>query len=211
MWPRESDKAVVFVVDGDESVRRSLMQLFTIAGFNVQAFASPAEFLSRELSSTPACLVLDVRLPGLSGLELQERLAAAGRSIPIIFVSGHGTIPMTVQAIKAGAVDFLPKPIDEKALLAAVENAIASDRASKHRKARLAEIRRRFACLTPREKQVLDLVVRGRLNKQIAAELGTTEKTVKVHRGHVMKKMCAGSLAELIHLADELALDSSGS
>ena len=194
--------AVVFVVDDDASVRKSLSRLISEAGYRVQAYASPQEFLARERQSGPSCLVLDVRMPGVTGLELQEKLASAAHEIPIIFITGHGDIPMGVKAMKAGAVDFLTKPFAAKDLLDAIRRAVAKDTRDLGTEAREDEIRARVKLLTPRESQVFALVVTGMLNKQIASELGIGEKTVKVHRARVMEKMQAGSLAALVRLAD---------
>jgi FixJ family two-component response regulator len=193
--------AVVFVVDDDASVRKSLSRLISEAGYRVQAYASPQEFLARERQSGPSCLVLDVRMPGVTGLELQQKLAGAAHEIPIIFITGHGDIPMGIKAMKAGAVDFLTKPFVAKDLLEAIRRAVAKDTRDLGTEARDDEIRGRVKLLTPRESQVFALVVTGMLNKQIAAELGVGEKTVKVHRARVMEKMQAGSVAALVRLA----------
>lgn len=194
--------AVVFVVDDDASVRKSLSRLISEAGYRVHAYASPQEFLAREPAAGPSCLVLDVRMPGGTGLELQQTLASAVHGIPIIFITGHGEISMSVKAMKAGAVDFLTKPFTAKDLLAAIQRAVAKDRRDLGTEARRDEIRARVKRLTPRESQVFALVVTGMLNKQIASELGVGEKTVKVHRARVMEKMQAGSVAALVRLAD---------
>jgi FixJ family two-component response regulator len=194
--------AVVFVVDDDASVRKSLSRLISEAGYRVQAFASPREFLAREPTAGPSCLVLDVRMPGVTGLELQQTLARAVHEIPIIFITGHGDIPMSVKAMKAGAVDFLAKPFAAKELLDAIRRAVAKDTRDLGTEARDDEIQARVRLLTPRESQVFALVVTGMLNKQIAAQLGVGEKTVKVHRARVMEKMQAGSVAALVRLAD---------
>jgi FixJ family two-component response regulator len=201
--------AVVFVVDDDTSVRKSLGRLIAEAGYRVQAFASPREFLAREPTTGPSCLVLDVRMPGISGLELQQTLAAAVHEIPIIFITGHGDIPMSVKAMKAGAVDFLPKPFAAKDLLEAIRRAVAKDTRDLGTEARDDEIQARVRLLTPRESQVFALVVTGMLNKQIAARLGVGEKTVKVHRARVMEKMQAGSVAALVRLADAAGIIAS--
>jgi RNA polymerase sigma factor (sigma-70 family) len=194
--------AVVFVVDDDASVRKSLARLISDAGYTVQTFASAREFLARPPSAGPSCVVLDVRMPGLTGLDLQQTLASAAHEIPIIFITGHGDISMSVKAMKDGAVDFLTKPFAGKDLLEAIQRAVAKDRQDIRAEARTDEIRERVNLLTPRESQVFALVVTGMLNKQIAAELGVGEKTVKVHRARVMEKMRAGSVAELVRLAD---------
>ena len=198
--------AMVFVVDDDASVRKSLSRLASAAGYRVQAYASPGEFLARRPEPGPSCLVLDVRMPGVSGLDLQETLASAVHEIPIIFITGHGDIPTTVKAMKAGAVDFLAKPFAGKDLLDAIQRAVAKDTRNLGAEARDDEVRSRVKRLTPRERQVLALVVTGMLNKQIASELGIGEKTVKVHRARVMEKMQAGSVAALVRLADAVGI-----
>jgi FixJ family two-component response regulator len=198
--------ATVFVVDDDASVRKSLSRLISEAGYRVEAFTSPREFLAREPAAGPSCLVLDVRMPGATGLELQETLASAVHEIPIIFITGHGDISMSVKAMKAGAVDFLTKPFAAKELLDAIQRAVAKDTRDLGTEARDDEIRARAKLLTPRESQVLALVVTGMLNKQIASELGIGEKTVKVHRARVMDKMQADSVATLVRLADALGI-----
>jgi FixJ family two-component response regulator len=199
----------VFVVDDDESVLRSLERLIRSVGLNVETFASAREFLAADRPSWPACLVLDVRMPGMSGLDLQEELIAAGYNMPAIFLTGHGDIPMSVRAMKAGAVDFLQKPFNEQDLLDAIQKAIDKDRRTRQERAELSEIQGRVDSLTPREREVLGLVVKGRLNKQIAYELGLSEKTVKVHRARVMEKMQAESLADLVRLADKVGIGRS--
>jgi FixJ family two-component response regulator len=193
---------VVYIVDDDASVRKSLSRLVASAGYPVHAFASAAEFLAREPSTGPSCLVLDVRMPGLTGLDLQKALAGTAHRTPIVFITGHGDIAMSVTAMKAGAVDFLTKPFAGKDLLDAIRRALAKDTRDLGTEARVAEIQERVKRLTPRETQVFALVVTGMLNKQIASELGVCEKTVKVHRARVMEKMRAGSVAELVRLAD---------
>jgi len=197
---------MIFVVDDDPSVRRSLTRLLTSAGYTVEAFASAGEFLARERYTGPCCLVLDMRMPGLTGLELQETLAAAGRRLSIVFVTGHVDVPMSVRAMKRGAADLLTKPFDDKDLLAAIQRAVAKDAQDLGEEARVAELRERVARLSPREAQVFALVVTGMLNKQIAAALGIGEKTVKVHRARVMQKMRAGSVAELVRFADSVGV-----
>ncbi|HXF05882.1 MAG TPA: response regulator transcription factor [Blastocatellia bacterium] len=200
---------LVYIIDDDPSVRRALVRLIRTAGFEAVAFGSAQEFLAAPLTERPSCLVLDVRLPGVSGLQLQEQLAALGRHLPIVFITGHGDIPMSVRAMKAGAIDFLVKPFQEKDLLEAIGAAIRADKEARRHEAELSELRRRMMTLTPREREVLELVVQGLLNKQIAARLGTTEKTIKVHRARVMEKMKARSLAELVRLAEKLGIPSS--
>ena len=199
-------EALVFVVDDDASLRASLQDLLASVGLQVVACASAQEFLRRPRPEVPSCLVLDVRLPGLSGLELQQRLAPGDLALPIIFITGHGDIPMSVQAMKAGAVDFLSKPFRDQELLDAVHQALARDRHARTQRAQVEELRRRFAALTPRQLDVMVRMVAGRLTKQIAAELGTSEATVKTHRKQVMAKMQAESLADLIRIADQLGL-----
>ena len=197
---------VVFVVDDDPSVRKSLTRLIGSVGYAVEAFASAREFLARERYPGPCCLVLDVRMPGLTGLDLQEALLAAGRRMSIVFITGHGDVPMSVRAMKGGAVDFLIKPVDAKDLLKAIQRAVTKDVHDLGEEARVTEIEERIKMLTPREIEVFALVVTGMLNKQIAFELGISEKTVKVHRARVMEKMRAGSVAELVRLADRLGV-----
>jgi FixJ family two-component response regulator len=197
-------ESIVFVIDDDPSFRRSTQLLIETAGFDVSSFASAEEFLRSQRPSVPACLILDVRLPRLSGLDLQKELFKAGIQIPIIFITGHGDIPMTVQAMKAGAVEFLTKPFREQELLDAIRRAIDSDRAARHERAKLEALRGRYESLTPRERKVMERVVLGMLNKQIADELQRTEKTIKVHRSHIMQKMQASSLAELVRMAERL-------
>jgi FixJ family two-component response regulator len=202
-----SAHATVFLVDDDASVRRALARLIRSAGHQVQTFGSAREFLENNPDNTnSACLVLDVRMPGLSGIDLQGELQAANAPLPIIFVTGHGDIPMSVKAMKAGAVDFLPKPVQAPDLLRAIEQALARSARERAERSELEEIRRRLETLTPREHEVMALVVRGMLNKQIAFELGTVEKTIKVHRARVMEKMQAESLADLVRIAERLGI-----
>jgi FixJ family two-component response regulator len=197
---------VVFLVDDDASVRRGLTRLLESAGYAVEAFASAREFLAREPYSGPCCLVLDVRMPGLTGLDLQETLTAAGRRMAIVFVTGHVDVPMSVRAMKGGAVDLLTKPVDSKDLMEAIQRAMAKDVRDRGEEDRTAEIQERVKLLTPREIEVFALVVTGMLNKQIAFKLGIAEKTVKVHRARVMEKMRARSVAELVRLADRVGV-----
>jgi FixJ family two-component response regulator len=206
-----SGAPVVFVVDDDSAVRDSLRRLITSVGFLVEVFPSAQAFMRARRPEVPGCLVLDVRLPGLSGLDLQRELAATDAALPIIFLTGHGDIPMSVRAMKAGAVEFLTKPFREQDLLDAIRSAIERDRAARQERQELAELRGRYALLTPRERDVLVRIVAGLLNKQIAGELGTSEVTVKEQRGHVMRKMQAGSVADLVRFASRLGLPSAGS
>jgi FixJ family two-component response regulator len=199
-------ETMVFVVDDDPSFRRSLELLIESARLSVQAFSSAEEFLRSERPDLPSCLVLDVRLPHLSGLDLQRELTKTDVSIPIIFITGHGDIPMTVQAMKGGATEFLTKPFREQDLLDAIQRAINSDRSARLQRVKLADLRRRYHSLTAREREVMAHVVKGMLNKQVADELGTTEKTIKVHRGHVMQKMAMTSFADLVRAAEKLGI-----
>ena len=199
-------RATVFVVDDDASMRRSLDTLLRSVGLDVHLFSSAQEFMQAERPDAPGCLVLDVRLPGMSGLAFQQELGKAGIALPVIFITGHGDVPMTVRAMKAGAVEFLTKPFDDQALLDAIDAAIERDRARRRDSAGLAEVQGRYRTLTEREREVMQFVVAGRVNKQIAAELGLSLVTVKVHRGQVMRKMLARSVAELVRMADRLGL-----
>jgi FixJ family two-component response regulator len=200
-----SDNPIVFVVDDDYRVREALSSLIESAGMRATAYGSAAEFLEAEKPDAPACLVLDLQLPGSSGLELQRELAD-GSGPPIIFITGHGDIPSSVRAMKAGAIEFLPKPFGDQELLAAIDAALALDRKGRRERAELAELQKHYALLTPREREVLPFVVAGLANKQTAAELGTSEITIGVHRGQIMRKMGARSLAELVRMADRLTL-----
>ena len=202
---------IVFVVDDDAAMRRSLGNLLRSVGLRVEAFASAQEFLLAKRPNVPGCLVLDVRMPGPSGLDLQKRMAETDVEIPIIFITGHGDIPMTVQAMKAGAVAFLTKPFRDQDLLDAIHQALERDRKGREQRTEIDELRRRFESLTRREREVMGLVVAGLPNKQIAGEVGTSETTVKVHRHQAMEKMGAGSLAELVRMADRLGVSAQKS
>jgi FixJ family two-component response regulator len=203
------DRAVAFVIDDDASMRRSLNTLLRSVGLDVYLFSSAQEFMQAKRPDVPACLVLDVRLPGMSGLAFQQELVRAGVALPVIFLTGHADVPMTVRAMKAGAAEFLTKPVDEQVLLDAIHTAIEKDRAKRHDAANVEELKARYGVLTEREREVLTMVVAGRLNKQIAAELGLSLVTVKVHRGQVMRKMLAKSVPDLVRMADRLGLPSS--
>ena len=197
-----STEATVFVVDDDPSVRKSLSRLIESVGLKVETFASAREYMQQDPYEGPSCLVLDIRMPEMSGLDLQEKLTPAGLNIPIIFITGHGNIPMSVKALKAGAMDFIEKPFDDQTLLDAINEAVERDRKSKLEQAAISEIQKRIDSLTPREHEVFALVVQGLLNKQIAFDLGTSEKTIKVHRRRVMEKLQAKSLADLVRMAE---------
>jgi FixJ family two-component response regulator len=198
--------AIVFIVDDDPSVREALGRLMRSAGLRVEAFASAEAFLNRARTDAPSCLVLDVQLPDLSGLDLQRRMVDANNEMPIVFITGHGDIPTTVRAMKAGAIEFLTKPLIEGDVLESIRQAIARDRVVRDHNAETAYLRARRASLTPREEEIMEWVVSGLLNKQIAGELGISEETVKVHRGHVMRKMGADSLADLVRMSERLGM-----
>ena len=204
------DEPIVIVVDDDPSVRRSTERLIRSGGLNVRTFASAGEFLDHPRPEGPACLVLDVRMPGLSGMDLQRELIQAGVHLPIIFVTGHGDIPMTVRAMKAGAVEFLTKPFRGRSLLDAVRAAIERDRLAQKERSATEELRQRYQQLTPREREVMPLVAAGLLNKQVAGELATTERTIKFHRAHIMQKMRAESLASLVRMVESLDISGRG-
>ena len=199
-----SGDVTVFIIDDDAGVRESIQDLVESVGLHAESFATAQEFLSSEPRTGPSCLVLDVRLPGISGLDLQHDLRRAGIRIPIIFITGHADIPMTVTAMKSGAVEFLTKPFRDQDLLDVIQRALNDERVVREKQRQLVELRERYARLSAREREVMGLVVSGLLNKQIAAELGASETTVKIHRGHVMQKMEAKSLPELVRIADKL-------
>ncbi len=208
MQESRQSNATIAIVDDDPSVREGLSSLIRSAGLQVETFASAQEFLARPGAEAPSCLVLDLQLPGLSGLELQRRMAEVGLGIPIVFLTGHGNIPASVQAMKAGAVEFLTKPFDEQDLLQAIQEAVERDRRTRQQHAEMRELRDRYESLTAREREVMQHVVSGLLNKQVAAELDIAEYTVKIHRGRVMRKMHAESLADLVRMAETLEIRS---
>jgi FixJ family two-component response regulator len=199
----------VFIIDDDRGMRQSMQDLVESVGLRAESFATGEEFLGRKRTNDPSCLVLDVRLPQMSGLDFQRRLAETGVQIPIIFVTAHGDVPMSVRALKSGAVEFLTKPFRDQDLLDAIQQALQRDRADRERQAEIDDLQERYRSLTAREREVMTLVVTGMLNKQIASEIGASEATVKIHRGHVMQKMQAGSVVDLLRMADKLKLSSS--
>src|SRR5580658_4664491 len=197
----------VFIIDDDRGMRQAVQDLVESVGLRAESFATALEFLSRQTPSEPSCLVLDVRLPQMSGLDFQSRLIETGTQIPIIFITAHGDVPMSVRALKAGAVEFLTKPFRDQDLLDAIQQALQRDRAAREQQAEILNVHERYKTLTPREREVMALVVSGLLNKQIASEIGASEATVKIHRGNLIEKMQAGSLIELVRMADKLKLD----
>ena len=198
----------VFIIDDDRGIRQSIQDLVESVGLRAESFATGGEFLNRKRTNDPSCLVLDVRLPQMSGLDFQRQLAETGMQIPIIFVTAHGDVPMSVRALKSGAVEFLTKPFRDQDLLDAIQQALERDRAERDRQAEIHDLQERYDALTAREQQVMALVVSGMLNKQIASEIGASEATVKIHRGNVMRKMKAGSVVDLVRMADKLKLST---
>ena len=203
---KAADIPTVFIVDDDRSMRQAVQDLVESVGLHAESFATGGEFLGRGRITSPSCLVLDVRLPQVSGLDFQNRLAEIGMQIPIIFITAHGDVPMSVKALKAGAVEFLTKPFRDQDLLDAIQQALQRDRAAREQQAEILNVHERYKTLTPREREVMVLVVSGLLNKQIAAEIGASEATIKIHRGNMMQKMQVGSLIELVRIADKLKL-----
>ena len=197
---------IVFIIDDDRGMRQAIQDLVESVGLRAESFASGQEFLSSKGTNGPSCLVLDVRLPQMSGLDFQRRLAETGMQIPIIFITAHGDVPMSVRALKSGAVEFLTKPFRDQDLLDAIQQALQRDSAARAEQAKILDLQERYQALTAREREVMTLVVSGMLNKQIASEIGASEATVKIHRGHVMQKMQAGSVVELVRMADRLKL-----
>ena len=203
---KAADIPTVFIIDDDLSMRRAIQDLVESVGLLAESFATGGEFLRRGRTTSPSCLVLDVRLPQMSGLDFQSRLAESGTQIPIIFITAHGDVPMSVKALKAGAVEFLTKPFRDQDLLDAIQQALQRDRAAREQQAEILNVHERYKTLTPREREVMAFVVSGLLNKQIAAEIGASEATVKIHRGNMMQKMQVGSLIELVRIADKLKI-----
>ena len=206
---KTTDLPTVFIIDDDRGMRQAIQDLVESVGLRAESFATGGEFLRRERTAGPSCLVLDVRLPQMSGLDFQNRLAESGTQIPIIFITAHGDVPMSVKALKAGAVEFLTKPFRDQELLDAIQQALQRDRVVREQQAEILDVHTRYQTLTPREREVMTLVVSGLLNKQIASEFGASEATVKIHRGNMMQKMQVGSLIELVRVADKLKLVSN--